>query len=247
MTTNHGWRRKARRWRLVMYERSGRARSSGSLLASRADRPGRCGGDRRRRATAGRRSPTATRDAGASSAARTAGTRAAPWSTRARQACGRRSTARRAPSTRASGRRGVTRPRPGRRRARRDRVAAQLGLQLVGRAPGDDLPAVDDRDLARQLVGLLEVVGRQQDRQAVLARGAAISAHSSARASGSRPVVGSSRNRTRGWWTRPDRHVELALHAAGPGLDDPVGRVGEAERARAARRRARRARAPPRP
>ena len=56
-----------------------------------------------------------------------------------------------------------------------------------------------------------------------------ISAHICARASGSSPVVGSSRNSTCGRWMQPHGDVEPPLHAAGVGLDPPVARVGEAE------------------
>ncbi len=45
---------------------------------------------------------------------------------------------------------------------------SQRALQLVGRARGDDAPAVDDRELRGELVGLLEVVRREQDRQLLL-------------------------------------------------------------------------------
>src|SRR6266540_3384208 len=44
-----------------------------------------------------------------------------------------------------------------------DRIAAELRLQLLRRALDDDLPVVDDRQAPRQPVGLLEVVGGQQD------------------------------------------------------------------------------------
>ena len=47
-----------------------------------------------------------------------------------------------------------------------DPLAADLGLQLVGGAPGDDLAVVDDRDRVGQLVGLLEVLGREEERHA---------------------------------------------------------------------------------
>ena len=46
-----------------------------------------------------------------------------------------------------------------------DPLAAEPGLELVGRAPGDDPAVVDDGDRVRQLVGLLEVLGRQQQRR----------------------------------------------------------------------------------
>ena len=84
-----------------------------------------------------------------------------------------------------------------------DRVAAQLGLQLLRRAGRDDPAAVDDGELAGEAIGLVEVVGRQEDRQPVLPGEAADSVHSSARASGSRPVVGSSRKRICGRWMSP--------------------------------------------
>ena len=48
-----------------------------------------------------------------------------------------------------------------------DALAADLRLELVGRAAGDDLAVVDDRDRVGQLVGLLEVLGRQQERRAL--------------------------------------------------------------------------------
>ena len=48
-----------------------------------------------------------------------------------------------------------------------DPLAAQLGLELVGRAARDDLAVVDDRDRVGQLVGLLEVLRRQQERRAL--------------------------------------------------------------------------------
>ena len=48
-----------------------------------------------------------------------------------------------------------------------DALAADLRLELVGRAAGDDLAVVDDRDRVGQLVGLLEVLGREQQRRAL--------------------------------------------------------------------------------
>ena len=138
-------------------------------------------------------------------------------------------------------RRSARRPPAGRPSAscssRRMASPCSSAFELVGRAARDDPAAVDDRELAGELVGLLEVVGREQDRQPVLAASRRISAHSSARASGSRPVVGSSRNRTRRAVDEAHGHVELALHAAGVGLGDAVGGLGQAEARRAAHRR----------
>ena len=89
------------------------------------------------------------------------------------------------------------------RELERDRVAAQLALERVRRALGDDPAAVDDRERVGELVGLLEVVRRQQDRQLSCARQSPSSSHIAARASGSSPVVGSSRKSTCGRCTRP--------------------------------------------
>ena len=48
-----------------------------------------------------------------------------------------------------------------------DPLAAELRLELVRRAARDDLAVVDDGDRVGQLVGLLEVLRRQQERRAL--------------------------------------------------------------------------------
>ena len=48
-----------------------------------------------------------------------------------------------------------------------DAGPADLRLELVGGAAGDDLAVVDDRDRVGQLVRLLEVLRRQQERRAL--------------------------------------------------------------------------------
>src|SRR5947207_2659645 len=53
---------------------------------------------------------------------------------------------------------------------RLDRRAADLRLELFRGALGDDMAVVDDPDAARERVGLLEVLGREEDGDAVLAR-----------------------------------------------------------------------------
>ena len=50
-----------------------------------------------------------------------------------------------------------------------DRVAPQVSLELLRRALDHDAPAIDDRQLRGEPVGLLEIVGRQQDRHLLLA------------------------------------------------------------------------------
>ena len=83
-----------------------------------------------------------------------------------------------------------------------DRRAPDLGLQRLRRALGDDVPGVDDPDAVGQHVGLLEVLGGEEDGHAVLAREPRdLGPQVGAADDGSRPVVGSSRNSTRGLCT----------------------------------------------
>ena len=103
-----------------------------------------------------------------SSAASTAGTARAPLVGAGAQAraVGRRP--RRA-------RRAARAARPRRRRVRRvqldlHRVAAQLALELVGRALDHDPPVVDDRQPVGEAVGLVEVVGGEQHGDALVGR-----------------------------------------------------------------------------
>ena len=46
---------------------------------------------------------------------------------------------------------------------------------------------------------------------------------------GSTPTVGSSRNSSRGWWTKPRGDVDAALHPAGEVFDGVVGAVGQGD------------------
>jgi hypothetical protein len=56
--------------------------------------------------------------------------------------------------------------------AQQDRVAGDLSFELTRRPVGDDLTVVDDHQPVTQLVGLLEIVRRQEDRRpAVSQRG----------------------------------------------------------------------------
>ena len=48
----------------------------------------------------------------------------------------------------------------------RDHVLADLGLQALGRPLGDDLAGIDDRQPLAELVGLLQVLGGEEDRGA---------------------------------------------------------------------------------
>ncbi len=49
-----------------------------------------------------------------------------------------------------------------------EHVAADVALELVGGAERDHLPVVDHRDAIRQAVGLVEVLGGQEQRRAVV-------------------------------------------------------------------------------
>ena len=109
------------------------------------------------------------------------------------------------------------------------RARADRGLELGGRALGDHLAVVDDGDPVGELVGLVEVLRAEQDRRPsgderaddvpdLVAR---------ARIEAGRRLVEEHQLR------RDDdarRDVEPAAHAARVVLDQPAGRLGEAER-----------------
>ena len=109
-----------------------------------------------------------------------------------------------------------------------DALAADLRLELVGGAAGDDLAVVDDADVVREAVGLLQVLRGEQQRRAArdqllddlpqqlpVARVEA----------GGRLVHEHHRRRD----DQRGRQVEPAAHAAGVGLRGAVGGVGEVE------------------
>ena len=110
-----------------------------------------------------------------------------------------------------------------------DARQADLGLQLVRRPLGDDVPVVDDPDPVREHVGLLEVLRRQEDGDAVVAReprdflperGAALDVEPGRRLveeDDPRPVH------------ERERKVEPPLHPARVAADLAVGRLAEAD------------------
>ena len=109
-----------------------------------------------------------------------------------------------------------------------DRVAAELRLQLLRRALDDDLPVVDDRQAPRQPVGLLEVVGGQQDGEPLAGQAGDLLPHVGA---GLRVQAGGGlvQEQRPGAVDQPHGHVQLALHATRVGAGLAVGRLGEAE------------------
>ena len=114
-------------------------------------------------------------------------------------------------------------------RRRLDRRAADLGLERVGRALGDDPAGVDDPDPVGERVGLLEVLGGEEDGHAVVVgeprdlvpeRGAALHVEAGRRlVEEEEPRLVDERQ----------REVEPAPHAARVAADLAVGGVGEAD------------------
>jgi hypothetical protein len=112
-------------------------------------------------------------------------------------------------------------------RRRLDRRAADLGLERVRGALGDELADVDDPDPIGERVGLLEVLGRQEHGHAVVVgeardlvpeRGPALDVEP-----GGRLV-----EEQKSWLVdEREREVEPALHPARVAADLAVGRLGE--------------------
>ena len=109
-----------------------------------------------------------------------------------------------------------------------DAVAADAGLELGGRALGDDPSGVDDDDAVGELVGLVEVLGGEQDRRAAgdeLADGGPHLPPVPGVESGGRLVQEQDPRRQ----DQGDGQVEPAPHPARVVLHRPVGGVGEAQ------------------
>jgi len=103
-----------------------------------------------------------------------------------------------------------------------DGVAPQLCLEVVGRALRHHAALVDDRQAARQTIGLFQVVRREEDLRPSSPARRAISDHMSTRTSGSRPVVGSSSRRAFGRFRGgPLRHDFPANHWWTAGESNP--------------------------
>ena len=110
-----------------------------------------------------------------------------------------------------------------------DGVAAQLALELVRAALGHDPAVVDDGQPAGQAVGLLQVVGGEQDGEPLRA----------GQVGDLGPHVGPDLRVEPGGGLVQEQHprpvdqahgdVEAPLHPAGVAAADPVGRLGQAE------------------
>ena len=116
----------------------------------------------------------------------------------------RRRPSPRASSAMASRRWAASATRSGSATSRSTRSPETCALRLSAGVGGDDLAVVDDDDPVAERVGLVEVVGREEDRGAARARAAPrMWVQRLARACGSRPVVGSSRKTRVGSWISP--------------------------------------------
>ena len=109
-----------------------------------------------------------------------------------------------------------------------DALAAGTGLELVGRPGRDHGSVVDDDDLVREPVGLVEVLGREQGRRALGHELLDEAPHreAAARVEPSGGLV-EEEDRRPADEAHPD--VEATPHPPGVGLHDPVARVDEIE------------------
>ena len=82
-------------------------------------------------------------------------------------------------------------------------VASNAVFQVRGRIERGELAVVHDGDAMAQLVGFVHVVRGKQNRQAIVPADFRIISQTFVRETGSRPVVGSSRNRMCGECTSP--------------------------------------------
>ena len=117
----------------------------------------------------------------------------------------------------------------GRRSRRCSAARADQRLELAGRALGDDLAAVDDGDAVGELVGLVEVLGREQHGRAGGDEDPHDLPHLVAAAgveTGGRLVE----EQQLGGDDDAGGDVEPAAHAARVGAHEPVGGVGQPER-----------------
>src|SRR5258708_5200039 len=105
---------------------------------------------------------------------------------------------------------------------------ATAPLRPPRRARRDDQAVVDDHDLVRQLVGLVQVLGRQQQRGPVRCQRPDDVPHPQPR-----PRVQAGGGLVEEQHLRPadqaGGQVQAPLHAAGISLGRPVGRVAQAE------------------
>jgi hypothetical protein len=106
-------------------------------------------------------------------------------------------------------------------------LSTEVRLQLLRTALDDDLAAADDRDALGEAVGLLEIVGREEDRQVLLLREPLdLYPHCCTRL---RVQPGGRLVEEEHAWPvdEADRDVESTLHPTGVATRDPVGGFAE--------------------
>ena len=119
-----------------------------------------------------------------------------------------------------------------------DPLAADLALELVGGALGDQAAVVDHRDPVGEPVGLVEVLGRQQQR--VAAGDVLLDRLPEADpAAGVEPGGGLVEEQDAAAGDERRGEVEAAAHAAGVRLHEPVARVVRSKRSSSSVARAR--------
>ena len=106
---------------------------------------------------------------------------------------------------------------------------ADLGLQRRGRALGDDLAVVDDPDPVGEQICLLEVLGREEDRDAVFPGEPGDLVPERAAALRVEPGGGLVEEEDPRAVDEREGQVEAALHAARVAADLPVGRLRQAD------------------
>ena len=116
----------------------------------------------------------------------------------------------------------------GGRRGQDERAAAHPVLEFIGSALGDEPTGVDDADPMGQAVGLLQVLGGQQDRRAALHQGADDVPHLFTRA---RVQTGGGliQEDERGLGDEGDGQVQPTPHPTGVTVHPLAARLSEAE------------------
>src|SRR5687768_9959939 len=109
-----------------------------------------------------------------------------------------------------------------------DPLAADLRLELVGRAAGNDLSVIHDDDLVRKLISLFEVL-RGEEKRGALAHEAADDVPHAETTARVEPRCGFVEEQD--LWPAAERagEIEPAAHSARVRLDDAIGGIGEPE------------------
>ena len=107
-------------------------------------------------------------------------------------------------------------------------VAADLCLELIGGAVGEDAAAVDDHDLVGELVGFLQVLGGEQHSGAVVDK-PTDGLPELVAAARVQAAAGLVQEQHLGVADQADGQVQAAAHAARPGAHRAIGCLGQLE------------------